>query len=554
MSGYRVGDTIAGKFIVTSTAQGGMGSVAFCLDMTTMQQVVLKSYLDGPTHSGLRERFLLEAQNWVRLGRHANVLQALEALEWRGRYFVVAEYVPCDESGRTTLEQYMDWAELPGSLLLDWLVDVCSGMEYAHTKGIKCHRDLKPANLFVTPEGRLKIGDWGLARAVDLEQGSSFARETGDARLTQVGAVLGTPLYMAPECWRDARFADERSDVYALGVILYQLVAGRPPFSGTMASLADAHETQSPPILDSPFWPLMERCLAKRPDERPATFNHLRGELLKEKFGEAIREAEEADVDWWSFTVRMEEPTDASDIGEKFNQALSLKRLGRYDEALTRYRSVLSMLGKSGDSEPSRWALVYSNMSSAYLAAGDPSQADRCADVALSYDRSLATAWTNKGVAQGDLGDFQKSRLYHEAALDLDTQAIESWNGLGCVLVDHFGEYEAAVECCLEALRLSEGGHVAAWINLGNAYYHLGRFEEAGSSYWDAYQIGGVDALHALANRTAAALSNQDAVTARETVREMRRVAADHPLTRQAERDRLRWELEYADRTDPLRE
>ena len=92
MESYAAGATIADKYMVTSTSQGGMGDILFCLDTKAMRQVVLKSYRDDFDAAAFGDRFALEAQNWVRLGKNANILQALEAFERHGRLFVAAEF------------------------------------------------------------------------------------------------------------------------------------------------------------------------------------------------------------------------------------------------------------------------------------------------------------------------------------------------------------------------------------------------------------------------------------------------------------------------------
>jgi serine/threonine-protein kinase len=165
---------------------------------------------------------------------------------------------------------------LPPGLAVDYILQACDAFAEAHARGI-VHRDIKPSNLFVVSRSDgakiVKVLDFGISK-------STFP--DGDLSLTQTASVLGTPAYMAPEQMRSARFADERSDVWALGTVLYQLVEGRQPLHGeTFADLVVAATTlpHDPMTMAPQLAPVIARCLAKSPRDRYANMAELAAAL-----------------------------------------------------------------------------------------------------------------------------------------------------------------------------------------------------------------------------------------------------------------------------------
>jgi serine/threonine protein kinase len=180
-----------------------------------------------------------------------------------GPPFIAMELLAGEDLGRVLARQP---GGLPASDALQAMQQVAAALAYAHGEGV-VHRDIKPANLMRLPDGRIKVCDFGLARLMD-----------GSTRLTQAGAVLGTPSYMAPEQWRGEP-ADARTDLYAFGATLTALLTGAPPFPGpTVHALLHQHLHKDPPDLDAlrPGMPaglgaLVKRLLAKDPGARPAS-------------------------------------------------------------------------------------------------------------------------------------------------------------------------------------------------------------------------------------------------------------------------------------------
>src|SRR3954466_2460031 len=196
-------------------ARGGMASVYLATDVRLERRVAVKVM-----HSALAEdpefvaRFNREARAAARLS-HPDVVSVYDQGEDDGHVFLVMEYV----AGATLRDVLRDRGRLPAAEAVAVMDHVLAALGAAHAAGL-VHRDVKPENVLVTADGRVKVADFGLARAI---AGTTI---TGDDSM-----LLGTAAYLAPEQVRDGA-ADARSDVYAAGVLLFELLTGAPPFSG----------------------------------------------------------------------------------------------------------------------------------------------------------------------------------------------------------------------------------------------------------------------------------------------------------------------------------
>jgi serine/threonine-protein kinase len=260
--------------------QGATAVVYRARDRRLNRTVAVKVLRDGPGMSDVvRERFRREAQAAAGLA-HPNVVTVFDAGEEEGRSFLVMELV----EGRP-LDALLKDPETPRAGLLPLLAKAARGVAAAHERGI-VHRDLKPANILVTPSGEPKVGDFGLAHLVETR-----------TELTRTGTALGTPLYMAPE-QVEARAADisPRTDVYALGAILYEILAGRPPHEAQ--SLADLYarivrQDPAPPRSIRPDVALDAQTIAlkaleKEPSRRYADAREFADDLDRHLKGEPI--------------------------------------------------------------------------------------------------------------------------------------------------------------------------------------------------------------------------------------------------------------------------
>lgn len=238
-----------GEFTIRSViARGGMGTVFEAEQHEPRRIVALKVLTRGAALRSALRRFQFEAQVLAHL-RHPHVAQIYQAgtFEWgagRVPYFAM-EYIP----GALPLTLWADAAGLDVRARLELLAKVCDAVHHGHQKGV-IHRDLKPANILVDSSGSPKVIDFGVARATDGDL--AFVTQQ-----TIPGQIIGTMQYMSPEqCGDDPRDVDTRADVYALGVVAYELVAGRPPYEADGTSLMQA-----------------ARVIRERVPPPPSTFN-----------------------------------------------------------------------------------------------------------------------------------------------------------------------------------------------------------------------------------------------------------------------------------------
>ena len=271
---------IPGYDVEAVLGHGGMGVVFKARQLRLNRTVALKMALTGAfagPHE--RERFQREAEAVAAL-RHANVVQIHDVGEADGRPYFSMEYV---EGG--SLAENLDGTPRPARDAAMLVATLARAVQAAHTSGV-VHRDLKPGNVLLTVDGIPKISDFGLARKL-----------SGDARLTQTGAAVGTPSYMAPEQARGRPDAiGPAVDIYALGAILYELLTGRPPFRGatpadTVQLLLD-HDAVRPSRLNGKLPADLEticlKCLHKEPQWRYVTAGALADDLDRFHRGEAI--------------------------------------------------------------------------------------------------------------------------------------------------------------------------------------------------------------------------------------------------------------------------
>jgi WD40 repeat protein len=245
---------------------GGMGAVYEAEHRVMRRLVALKVIKRAYTASAAAlERFRREVRAAARLS-HPNIVTTYDAEDAGETHFLVMEYVEGTDLGRLVKER----GPLPVDRACEYARQTALGLQHAFEQGM-VHRDLKPHNLMLTPDGRVKILDFGLA---------CFASEAASAAgVTGTGLVLGTVDYIAPEQADNPHEADIRSDIYSLGCTLYHLLAGRPPFAtGTALQKVLAHREKNPqpltelrPDLPEGFMPVLERMMAKDPRQRYQT-------------------------------------------------------------------------------------------------------------------------------------------------------------------------------------------------------------------------------------------------------------------------------------------
>jgi tetratricopeptide (TPR) repeat protein len=464
-------------------------------------------YLVDPS---VRQRFRHEAQMLVDLERHPHLLQADFVDEIAGRLYIATEYIAPNAEGLNSLEGYLERRPPDLAQSLRWAIQCCYGIEYAYSRGLRCHRDLKPANILITQEGTVKIADFGLAGALDQARlADGIQTPTEDGRLgfsgqTLEGAGFGTPTHMPPEQFATAAACDERSDVYAFGVVLYQMATGgQVPFLAAplrdrsleerrrfWTEMRQLHATAAVPQLDSALFPIIQRCLAKEPGERYVNFRELRAALellLRRVTGEVVHPPSISQLtngEWhlkgYCFSVlkRWEEAIacydqslalDSQRAAAWTNKGICLSSLGRREEAIACIERALAL-------NPF-WAGAWDNKGSVLIDLGRLQEALSCFERALALDPHSASAWNNKGVSLDKLGRVAEAVACSDRALNLAPQEAVFWKNKGGFLagLDH---REEAIACIDRALTLNPR-LAAAWSSKGENLAHLGRHVEA---------------------------------------------------------------------------
>lgn len=216
ISTLKEGDIIEGRYkFIQKIGKGAFGTVLLVEDTVVEERLILK-FLNPNVASDeeMMKRFVHELR-YSRKITHKNVIRIYDFLYIGGGYAISMEYFPSHTLGvEIANEKPMKQKKAVG-----YALDICTGMQLAHQQGI-IHRDLKPANILINDAGLLKIVDFGVAAAA----------KSGDTQLTKTGYVIGSPKYMAPEQILGKK-VDERADIYSLGVILYEMLAGQPPYS-----------------------------------------------------------------------------------------------------------------------------------------------------------------------------------------------------------------------------------------------------------------------------------------------------------------------------------
>ncbi|KAA0218427.1 FHA domain-containing protein [bacterium] len=268
-----IGKTLKHYKVLSVVGEGGMALVYKARDERNGQIVALKVLKRGETVDQENlQRFLKEFKTGSKLN-HPNIMQVYEIGEVEGTYFIAMEYINgsslqeiLDEKGRLSQE---------GTFKIG--IQVAKALEFAFSQRI-IHRDIKPENILISREGEVKITDLGLAK--ELKKYVSI-------NITKTGEGIGTLHYMSPEQVESTRDVDQRADIYSLGATLYECLCGQPPFDevGVWKFVEAINEKPPPnlndrvPNLHPAVWPVIQRALAKRPEERQQTPSELRQDL-----------------------------------------------------------------------------------------------------------------------------------------------------------------------------------------------------------------------------------------------------------------------------------
>ena len=476
--GFRVGQTMRvaglGEFFVHDMKGGkgksGMGIVYIVLDAATATPYAVKTFqrwcLGTPE---LVQRFLREAETWIRLEAHPNIVRAHYVSTVQDQPYVFLEYVAGSD-----LRRKLAAGPLPLENALKYSIQFCRGMDFAQKKvpGL-VHRDVKPENCMFTPDDVLKVTDFGLVKVLAVSEAlpANVPKQTDEGSesqsqffQTQKGeAGVGTMPYMAPEQFTDFASVTVRADLYSFGVMLYEMLTGARPFRAKSPEEwyhKHAKMMAQDPHVRKPDIPLrlshlVMRCMAKDPKDRYADFAAVETELAT-----LLRE-----------TCQKEVPqvgTQTLEAWEILNKGAALSHLGRTKDAIACFDKALEAIPD--------FAAAWLNKGVALAKLGKDKEALECYAKAIEINPMTADAWYSQGISYQNQDALEEALASYDRALELNPLSEATWLNKGVILRKQLRSKEA-IACYDKALGINSQSPVA-WYNRGYALRQLGRSEE----------------------------------------------------------------------------
>ncbi|WPR70491.1 protein kinase [Flavobacterium sp. NG2] len=473
----KIGDTIVGEFKVHNIFGGegksGMGVVYLVTNRNYPTPFVLKTFQKAELNSV--QRFRAEAEAWISIGIHPNIVKALFVNEVNEQLFIAAEYIAPDEYRRNTITDYLKQGGTSTQNIIKWVAQFAYGMDYAISKGLKSHRDIKPDNLMVDEEGNLKITDFGLSKfdsefqqlkQINLPKENLFNKiklafkkqevEQPKVGLTNAGSFLGTILYASPEQILDSTKVDLRSDIYSFGVVLYQLL-GAYPYSlqgrTTIEHYALMHLTEPLIEINHPLSSIAYKCLSRNPNDRYQTFRELISDLQRV-----------------AGNLKLKVPQN------KTQADTSLKEL--YIQSLS------------------------------FISLGDIAKARQLINKYLEQDKEDSSAWSLKGRIEYQLGNIDDGIKATLLSYQIDPYNSKTCNNLG-IFYKEQNDLLNAIRYLTEAISI-DPNNTGALTNLAIAFEEKGNFPLAADLIVRAIQLApDKKTLHFNASNIAAEVSRQ---------------------------------------------
>lgn len=460
-SKWGAGDLIRDRYEVYDIRAGGIGIVYIVFDHEDGIPYAIKTPQDWLLGDAtVKERFIREAEVWIRLGLHQNIVRAFFVDRIDNQPFIFLEYII-----GSNLRKALSKGPLPKRTVLSYTVQFCRGMVHAQQKipGFT-HLDIKPENCMLTQENTLKVTDFSLSKAL-FDSNPSFGSDSHNGiQSSKKVKVIGTFPYMAPEQFLNIGWAGIQSDIYSFGIMLYEMLTGKRPFHAEITSQwRDVHLKVHPveprsivPSVSGGLNDLIMSCLAKNPRERPENFMDIMKSIeamLREEFQEEIPRSTPEELESWEYS----------------NKGVSLCNLGHPREAITCFNQALS-------SAPGN-AYARLNKGVALGMLGNADEELECYEEALAITPEYAEAWYNKGLALYKLGRFDEAMSCYDRALTINPYQAEVWVNKGLVM-GSLCRFEEELSCYEKALAINPG-HAKAWVNKASALINLDRFEEA---------------------------------------------------------------------------
>ena len=490
--GYKIGEVMRvpglGEFVVHDIKGGkgksGMGIVYIVVDAHTTSPFAVKTFqkwcLGTPE---LVQRFLREAETWVRLEQHQNIVRAHYISTINAQPYVFLEYVAGSDLRRKLTSGALSIRDA-----LRFSIQLSRGMAYAYKKvpGM-VHRDLKPENCLFTPDDVLKVTDFGLVKVLagadkipisalsvvgDIPEDQAASSQFFQTREGEMG--VGTLPYMAPEQFKDFANVTVQADIYSFGIMLYEMLTGKRPFRArSPEEWFSLHSTVLPrdPHLrredvSLPLSKLTMRCMAKSPHERPKNFAVLEQELAKlykDIFNEEYASVGSQELEAW----------------EIMNKGAALNNLGKLAEALQCFEKALKIMPRLD----SAWL----NKGVVLSKTGKTKEAVDCYDKALEINPNSAPAWYNRAIAYQNENALENALISYERTLALNPLHDSAWLNKG-VILRKLNRPQEALDCYDRVLVINAQSAVA-WYNRGYAFRQLGRATDEMECYEKAIAI-----------------------------------------------------------------
>ena len=470
---WTLGDRIKGKFevleILGGPGKSGMGIVYIVADRDTNAIFAAKTLQDWCFKNPKSVmRFEREAKLWTDLEKHPNIVRAYFVERIGGRPYIFLEYVPGMDLSKRLKKQRGDI-----KVCIRHAIEICRAMVHAKTKipGF-LHRDIKPGNCLITPEGTLKVTDFGLSKTIptvdEVIRVLDGEKEENDFEISEGGKRAGTLPYMAPEQFTSINPVDERSDIYSFGVTFFRMTTGKLPYKGKTAKDWMFHHIFTKPADPRAMNPdippnlraIILKCLSKAQEDRFESFEEVLAmleHLLRKEFGETVPTPRQSQMEVW----------------ELCNKGLSYDRLGRSHEALDFYNKAL-MLAPTDATTLCNKGVALDNM-------GNTEEALACYNAALRLNPKLAEAWTNKGILLDSMGKTEKALACYQQAIQENSRYIDAWMNQGATFAA-LGRIEEALESFDTALEISPE-FAEGWLTRGAALLELGLPAEALTSF-----------------------------------------------------------------------
>ena len=433
---FRVGDYIGDEWIILDfIGKGGMGIVYLVLDKPSGEKMALKTIRDELLgKAGIKEQFINEAKIWMQISQspHLNILKVRKIQDIAGRVYIGMEYVPPpgdDLTGSTLRDWLLKFRFIEDEEILKWSWQLCAGMTQANDLGMKCHGDIRPENIFIDRELNIKLADFGLAFSIGAERGLS--------------GPVGSFAYMAPERFSSSGTADESTDVYSFGVILFEMVNGRRPvkveseqFSGIEEQKrvwAAAHRETTRPMDRSAFAPIIHKCLSSARSERYRNFREIERDLciLARQLG---------------YKVALKNPTrHETSVQAIATRGLNFLELRMYKEAMDCFDHALSREGAD--------LTALNGKGFCLLGLGQPNKAGKIFDRTLTQHPNDFQALIGKSATLIKCSDYDPAAACLDRVLAAHPRIAALWYHRADIYL-HRGDREKALGCIYRALEL----------------------------------------------------------------------------------------------------